>query len=237
MEEEKRNITDTGVEPEETDVPKPPRKTLLRVVLVILGIIVIAVMVLLIYIHSQKNHKVEKPVIYLYPEQACEVKVLLDLNGKLTTTYPKYENGWRVTAEPDGTLTDAAGKQYYCLYWEGDSDVKYDMSEGFCVKGSDTATFLEDALAKLGLTEREANEFIIYWLPRMEGNAYNVISFQSEAYTENAKLRIDPEPDTLIRVFMTWYGSEKAVEMKEQTLSAPERSGFTVVEWGGSEIR
>ena len=57
MEEEKRNITDTGVESEETDVPKPPKKTLLRIVLVVLGIIVIAVMVLLIYIQSQKNHK------------------------------------------------------------------------------------------------------------------------------------------------------------------------------------
>ncbi|MCR5086940.1 MAG: hypothetical protein K6B39_06065 [Lachnospiraceae bacterium] len=71
----------------------------------------------------------------------------------------------------------------------------------------------------------------------MEGNEYNVISFQTDAYTENAKLIIDPQPDTLIRVFMAWYGSGKPVEIPEQSLAAPERTGFTVVEWGGSEIR
>lgn len=64
------------------------------------------------------------------------------------------------------------------------------------------AAFLEDALAQLGLTRTEANEFIIYWLPRMQENAYNLIAFQHEAYTESARLTITPEPDTLIRVFM-----------------------------------
>ena len=183
------------------------------------------------------KEKVRKPVIYLYPEETTEVSVLLDFNGELTTTYPAYDNGWRVVAEPDGTLFDASGKEYYCLYWEGESDIDFDKSEGFCVKGSETAAFLEEALAKLGLTRREANEFIVYWLPLMEGNEYNIISFRTDAYTENAKLIIDPQPDTLIRVFMAWYGSEKPVEIPEQSLAAPERTGFTVVEWGGSEIR
>ena len=60
-----------------------------------------------------------------------------------------------------GPLTDADGKVYNYLFWEGVSHRRFDLSEGFCVKGSDTAAFLEDALAKLGLTRREANEFIV----------------------------------------------------------------------------
>ncbi|MBP5263018.1 MAG: hypothetical protein J6Z33_01435, partial [Lachnospiraceae bacterium] len=72
----------------------------------------------------------------------------------MTTTYPKYVDGWKVVAEPDGTLTDESGKTYNYLYWEGESTAKFDMSEGFCVKGEDTAEFLEDALEKLGLTRR-----------------------------------------------------------------------------------
>ena len=47
---------------------------------------------------------------------------------------------------------------------------QYDLSKGFCVKGEDTAAFLEGALEQLGLTRREANEFIVYWLPLMEQN-------------------------------------------------------------------
>ncbi len=178
----------------------------------------------------------DKPVIYLYPEEETRVSVKVNLDGKLTCVYPAYNDGWCVTASPDGTLTDAQGQTYNYLYWEGDSYGALDLSRGFCVAGKDTASFLEDALAKLGLTRREANEFIVYWLPLMQKNRYNVISFQSEAYTDAAVLEIDPAPDTLIRVFMAFEGVDEPVEIPPQTLTAPARNGFTVVEWGGSEI-
>ena len=113
----------------------------------------------------------------------------------------------------------------------------YDFSAGFCVAGEDTAAFLEDALARLGLTRAEANEFIIYWLPQMQDKAYNLISFQQEVYTDSAKLAIDPAPETLLRVFMAWKPSEQFVDLPAQELSAPERVGFTVVEWGGCAVQ
>lgn len=176
-----------------------------------------------------------KPVIYLYPKQETEVSVELLLDGKLTCTYPSYNGGWKVTAAPDGTLTDADGQTYNYLYWEGQTNARWDMSKGFCVKGEDTAAFLEEALEKLGLNRREANEFIVYWLPLMEQNPYNIISFQTDVYTDAAQLNVSPAPDTMIRVFMTWKVSESFVEMEAQELTAPERIGFTVVEWGGTE--
>ncbi len=178
-----------------------------------------------------------KPVIYLYPTEKTQVNVTLDYTGKLTATYPAYRDGWNVTAYPDGTLIDATGREYYCLFWEGTNDVEYDFSRGFAVKGSETRAFLENALAKLGLTDKEANEFIIYWLPRMEGNPYNIISFQQEVYTQNAKLNIDPAPDSVLRVFMAYKASDKPVEIAPQELAEFNRVGFTVVEWGGCEIK
>ena len=95
---------------------------------------------------------------------------------------------------------------------------------------------METALADLGLTRREANEFIVYWLPLMEENPYNLITFQSECYTESAVLTVDPAPDTTIRVFMVWKGLDAPVEIAPQELTAPERVGFTLVEWGGTEL-
>ena len=187
---------------------------------------------------SSREPVAEKPVIYLYPEEKTLVHVELDFNGEVTSTYPAYENGWDVLARPDGTLTDPqTGREYYCLFWEGMSNVPYDMSEGFVVAGEETEAFLEDTLKTLGLTDKEANEFIIYWLPRMEGNAYNVISFQTERYTDAAALNITPAPDTVIRVFMTWKPSNGFVQLQPQVLTAPERTGFTVVEWGGTEVK
>ena len=178
-----------------------------------------------------------KPVGYLYPEEEMEVTVTLDFDGTLTSTYPAYGDGWTVTARPDGTLTNpATGREYFCLFWEGITEAEYDFSAGFCVAGEDTAAFLEDALDRLGLTEREADEFIIYWLPELEGNPYNLLSFQTEAYTDSAGLTIDPAPDTLIRVFLAWKGLDAPVEVEPQKLPAPERAGFTAEEWGGAEV-
>lgn len=177
-----------------------------------------------------------KPVIYLYPEEKTDAFVSLDYNGELTVTYPEYNNGWNVTAMPDGRLYDADGNEYSYLFWEGEGDVQYDFSKGFCVKGSDTAEFLRSALSALGLTPREYNEFIVFWLPFMQDNKYNVISFQGACYTENAALTVTPEPDTVLRVFMAFYGSDEFVEIPEQTLPLTERNGFTVVEWGGSKV-
>ena len=178
----------------------------------------------------------EKPVIYLYPEEETQVTVELEFNGKLTSFYPAYDNGWTVTACPDGTLIDEQGREYYCLFWEGESNVQYDLSSGFVVPGNETEAFLENTLATLGLTDKEADEFMIYWLPRMQENKYNLISFQSKAYTETAKLEIVPRPDTLIRVFMAWKPLEKFIVIEPQELSAPEREGFVAVEWGGAKI-
>ncbi len=179
-----------------------------------------------------------KPVIYLYPEEKTEISVTLDYNGTLTVTEPEYGEGWSVTASPDGTITTADGSVYPYLFWEGERDFEYDITEGFCVKGEDTAQFLSEKLAFLGLSESERAEFCEFWLPHMEKNAYNVITFRGEDYTDNAVLDIDPLPDTVIRVFMTYAPSDEYIEIAPQALeAAPERSGFTVVEWGGAIIR
>ncbi|MBO6230818.1 MAG: hypothetical protein J6O50_09655 [Ruminiclostridium sp.] len=69
----------------------------------------------------------------------------------------------------------------------------------------------------------------------MRDNAYNVITFAGEDYTDNAALDITPMPDTVIRVFMAFTPSKEPVAIPAQQLAeAPARNGFTVVEWGGA---
>lgn len=186
---------------------------------------------------GQQEECSAKPVIYLYPEQKTTVSVSLDYAGTLTATYPAYEDGWCVTAEPDGTLHDENGNEYSYLFWEGENNTDYDFSKGFCVAGADTADFLREKLAEIGLTPREYNEFIVYWLPKMQDNPYNLISFQSEAYTDAAKLDIDPTPDSVLRVFMAWKPLSRPQTIEPQTFASFERNGFTVVEWGGCEVK
>lgn len=182
-----------------------------------------------------------KPIIYLYPEEITNVTVALGYPENTTHTYPKYNEPWKVQAEPNGDLIDLkTGRHYYALYWEGKNIVSApDITEGFVVAGKDTISFLEEKLEQLGLTEREAEEFIVYWLPKLESAPYNLIRFQTLAeQNKNMSLNITPAPQTVIRVMMEYRPLDKEIEIKEQKLpSKLERVGFTVVEWGGTNLK
>lgn len=177
-----------------------------------------------------------KPVIYLYPEEKTDVSVKLDLDGDITCAYPDYRDGWEVTAYPDGTIIDKYdGEEYYCLYWEGKGAADWDMSKGFAVRREDTADFLRSKLKEIGLTSRESNEFIIYWLPELQKNECNFITFQTDVYEKNAKLDISPAPDSILRVFMVYEPCGVDFAPEPQEFEHFERKGFTVVEWGGQK--
>lgn len=182
---------------------------------------------------------IKKPIIYLYPEKEIEVIVKLGSPDNLTTTYPKYNNEWHVLAYPNGDLIDLnTNRILYGLYWEGKStSSKGIQKEGFVVKGEDSVQFLEEKLALLGLTEREANEFIIYWLPQLEQNKYNYIRFETiDEINANMSLEIYPKPETTIRILMEFKGLDSPIDVEEQQLKTPTRKGFTVVEWGGTKL-
>jgi len=180
-----------------------------------------------------------KPIIYFYPEDTTDVEVVLDYDGKLTHTYPKYNSGWKVKAYPDGTLIDDDGKEYYSLYWEGEPRTDLAIEDGFIIPGDQTIPFLEKTLAELGLNRKEANEFIIYWLPLMENNPFNFIHFSSDEYEKIAELKITPTPETFIRIMMVFKPLVESIDIKKQDITSlrKERKGFTVVEWGGQELQ
>ena len=183
------------------------------------------------------NNTAAKPVIYLYPKETSQIEVKLEFDGELSCTYPNYQDGWNVLAQPDGTLKDLnTGRQYSYLFWEGRTNKKWDIKEGFVVARKDTAEFLQDKLSYLGLTPKEYNEFIVYWLPRMQENKYNLIHFAGEEYENLAKLSIDPQPDSILRVFMVYKALDKPMDIKKQELEPFERAGFTAIEWGGTEL-
>ena len=179
-----------------------------------------------------------KPVIYLYPKSEQDIFVSLDFKGKLICTYPQYKNGWKVTAKPDGTIINKEeNKEYSYLFWEGKNNHQWDFSKGFVVKGEDTREFLQDTLSKMGLTPKEYNEFIVYWLPKMQENKYNLITFPGEEYEELASLNISPKPDSILRVYMVYKPLQQPIKVEKQEIKPFERKGFVVVEWGGTEVR
>lgn len=181
----------------------------------------------------------DKPIIYLYPEETTELSVNLGKPENITCSYPEYKNGWNIIANTDGTLIDTnTGRKLYSLYWEGIQSEPINLEEGFVVKGTDTIKFLEEKLAILGLNEIEAEEFIVYWLPKLQENEYNYIRFATmDEINKNMPLEFSVEPDTIIRVLMQYKALDNYIEVNEQKLETPERTGFVAVEWGGTEIK
>jgi len=180
----------------------------------------------------------KKPIIYLYPEKKTEITIKLGKPNNITASYPTYNNGWTVTANPDGTLIDkTTGRKLYSLYWEGKHTEPIKLDEGFVVEESRVVEFLEEKLAILGLNEKESEEFIIYWLAILQENKYNYIRFASiDEINKNMPLELSEKPDTVIRVLMQYKPLNNKINVKEQTLSTIERKGFTVVEWGGVRV-
>ena len=192
------------------------------------------------YIYFETNSTLYKPIIYLYPEKTQKLSVKLGYKDKITVSYPNYINGWNVLANPNGDLIDLdTNKNLYSLYYESDTAYKFKVEkDGFIVKKENIAQFLEDKLSILGLTYKEAEEFIIYWLPVLQKNPYNYIRFATiEEINQSMPLEFSEQPDTLIRVLMTYKGLHKTIDVEEQQLETPKRIGFVAVEWGGTEIK
>ena len=178
----------------------------------------------------------QKPILYLYPtEDNTNIDVTFEKPELLTTSYPKYDNSWNVTANKNGDLYTNDGKYYYGLYWEDDYKPN-EFNEGFYVTKDNAINFLEDKLTKIGLNDRERNEFIMYWLPKLENNGKSIVNFE---FTEDRdafnKLNINPQPDSILRLLMNVKKVDEEVNIPEQELKPFERKGFVAVEWGGTE--
>jgi len=242
MEEKKAAVKVEVNVDEEKEKSRKQANKILWIMFVLLLVIIVAFVSFLIHATYQWKNNVKmqlaKPIIYLYPEEEIAVSVKLGNPEKLTCSYPVYVDSWNVIAKPDGTLIDTKNnREYYALYWEANENVKKNITDGFVVKGEETVSFLEEKLCKLGLNEKEAQEFIIYWLPVLQGNKYNYIRFATmEEINEYMSLEFSVLPDTLIRVLMEYTPLDKHVEIPEQNIITPKRDGFVVVEWGGTKI-
>lgn len=192
----------------------------------------------------ERDVVLKKPAIYLYPEKKQQIEVTHHFKGKLLTTYPLYAGKWTVIADPSGDLYNAADKRSYkYLFWDGlytFSPDHYNYDTGFYVNRKDYASFLQTKLADIGLTENEINDFVVYWLPAMNRYRDCFVHFRiNDNIGGSSELVTKPAADTVIRVFMEFYGIADlaaAPKVAQQQLPSFIRKGFTLVEWGGTEI-
>ncbi len=188
---------------------------------------------------------VKKPAIYLYPVQKSHIQVIHSFKGEILNTYPAYGDKWTVIAEPNGNLLNVKDNRYYkYLFWDGMYSFPaehYQFKSGFYVKKAEYVTFLQSKLESIGLNENEINDFIVYWLPVMSNYQNCFIHFGiNDNIDGSSVLETKPAAETVIRVFMEFTAIDNlanAPPLPEQILPTFTRKGFTLVEWGGAEIK
>ncbi|MFA6602976.1 MAG: hypothetical protein WCT01_04200 [Candidatus Shapirobacteria bacterium] len=175
-----------------------------------------------------------KPVIYLYPQVPTQVSV--KVGAKITQSEPLYSSiGWQVLAQPDGSL-NYQGQNYPYLFWEGQGNGLYPdyRDQGFVVAQQDLIATVNRHLRLLGLNQKESADFMEFWQPRLPSTPFVRLTWLGTADMNRlAPLKVSPRPDTTIRLFLEFEGLDSPITLKPQKLSAPKRTGFTLVEWGG----
>lgn len=177
-----------------------------------------------------------KPAIYLYPETLSLINVKVVSNQPFTYTDPPYpDNGWNVLANPNG-LINYGNRFYDYLYYETqvlDSNIKK-PEEGFIVERKNIKSFLFSLLPKVGLNPKETIQFSDYWDSALLGSPYYFIGIITPKNLDSiTSLAITPKPKTIIRVTLYFEALDKKTEVKSPKISTSNRTGFTVVEWGG----
>tara|TARA_B110000037_G_scaffold188288_1_gene219528 strand:- start:52960 stop:53931 length:972 start_codon:yes stop_codon:yes gene_type:complete len=196
---------------------------------------------------SQRQQIMKKPIIYLYNDEQLEVDVKVKPKGAFTFTYPKYENGWSLFLNPNGGMVDMKSNQEFpYLFWEAETeglffDFTEKQMEGWVIKTDSCISFLERQLTSIGLNETEQTDFITFWAPILSHSDYAVVQFLLDDAYENqiAEMEITPNPDAMRRVYLLMAPLDRpfiGLNMVPQTFSPFNRTGFTVLEWGGTEL-
>jgi hypothetical protein len=202
-----------------------------------------------IYLYPTKPTKVSVSFVSLIqfdtdmPTYHNGWNVLANPNGLLTDLQPQYTNCKTIDTTKSGLEYAKSACQenaYPYLYWSGRSlDHPYQTEDlGWIVEKNNLRTFMDNKLTEIGLNQKEKTDMLSYWLPEMlnKNTPYYKISFlQTEQMNQLAPMNISPKPDTLYRIFLDWLplSAKPPFKFVPQNLNKLQRTGFTVVEWGG----
>ncbi len=214
---------------------KYSRRNIIIAIFMIISIIIFSSIAIIIYanfadLDDSDDAIAFKPAIYLYPQETLKIKVSLSINGEITISEPEYDNGWDVVVEPGGKIESS----YDYLFYEARLNYLKTPAEGWCVEYEHLELWMNNTLRELGLNEKESKDFKVFWLDFLPiANHYEIKLLSKEYLDLNMGLNIDPKPETIIRVILTFSPYQNAVEIDTPLITTPIRSGFTVVEWGG----
>lgn len=186
----------------------------------------------------QDGTNVYKPNIYIYASEETEVTVTFAKPELLTQTIPDYSGRWTVTADADGTLTDADGQTYGYLFYESvTSPALFQTAEGWRIPAETRRESFEQILTELNFSEREIADFTEFWVEKLDPGVDYIMYPQNTARVDRAMpIEISKKPASLERIWFA-FAVDDGREVGTAGGYALSRGGrdcpYYVVEWGG----
>lgn len=188
------------------------------------------------------------PWIYAYAPTPTTLSIVPRPVGDIAYAQPPLlHGGWSVTTTSSNSLTLSTGITKPALHWEYSAKPVQealrtyrnqhpsDDTRGFIIPTHELQSFIATLSSDMGLNQTE-RENLIAELQRPSlafTQPYIKITFASQEFLQNTlPLDVNPQPDSLSRVFIVLQGITAPYSIQQPPLPRISRTGLTVVETG-----
>lgn len=173
-----------------------------------------------------------KPNIYLYPKRKTKLSVSLDFpyGGEVTVSDPLYPTLWQ---DISVTSSGLINKEHEFLFYEAKLPNLWQYENGWVVQQEYLEEFFRDNMIKYGFHGKEIDDFIEYWIPRLnETPFYAIYPQHTDRINEAVPLSISKKPRSMLRLFYVIEPTDQYFKLPKPTIYDFQRKGFSLTEWG-----
>lgn len=174
-----------------------------------------------------------KPNIYIYPTNLIDLDVNISFpkSGKVVKSIPEFPEQWQnLQIKTDGKIND----KYNYLFYESIQPNIFQKTKGWVVKCENLKDFFNKNLQQSGFNQREIDDFIEHWIPRLINSEYYAFYPQYNKQLDPLiELNFSKQPDNILRLtyFVVKLHSNE-IKLQKPDIPPFERKGFVVTEWG-----
>ena len=168
-------------------------------------------------VEEDSTNNARKPNIYIYPEQNIQLNLELSfpIGGRILVSIPDYGDGWNVSVDTNGLINDS----YSYLFYESYQPDIWQRDNGWIVEKTELESFFRENMINYGFDGQEIEDFIEYWIPRLDRFSYYSIFPQTkELINEAIEFSFSIEPDNILRLFYVIKGFD---EIPSSNLTEP----------------
>ncbi|MBN1542274.1 hypothetical protein JW992_09025 [candidate division KSB1 bacterium] len=119
------------------------------------------------------------------------------------------------------------------MYYESRTPDLYQTETGWIVERGNLQNFFQENLSEYGFNPNETNDFIHYWIPRLQRAEFYAIYPQTRPVLDKIiKLGFSHQPDSILRLFYVIKVANDDSMVPAPQIEPFERKGFAVAEWG-----